>query len=260
VTQTQIVRMQQRADTTAGWTAKNPVLLMAEEAWDSTVEKFKVGDGVHTWIELDYYEPGSTTPPSGPTYPAYPNDSWILPVSGGAFDAVGGPTENTLVATPWWHPYPVQITGLAIEIQDTNGTEDIVACLGVYGDNGNGTIAPLLAATDVLGAPEGTPIVAGDLTTGALTLPGGLHYLVGGLNHYSEAGPPLVTAPARPWTPAMPLDLGAINPPATQVNGFGYAQAGWDFESIGGLPDVFAPSGLADVQFRFYVHVGNGLS
>lgn len=43
-----------RRGTTAEWTAANPVLSNGEVTWDSTVERFKVGNGVSTWSAIIY--------------------------------------------------------------------------------------------------------------------------------------------------------------------------------------------------------------
>lgn len=51
-------RMQQRNDTSANWTAVNPVLADGEIGYDTTQKKFKIGDGTSTWSQLDYYSSG----------------------------------------------------------------------------------------------------------------------------------------------------------------------------------------------------------
>lgn len=43
-----------RSGTTDEWEAENPVLKLGEPAWDRTMYAFKVGDGEHTFNELDY--------------------------------------------------------------------------------------------------------------------------------------------------------------------------------------------------------------
>ena len=37
-----------------GWERKNPILHLGEPALSTDVYKLKIGDGVHTWSELDY--------------------------------------------------------------------------------------------------------------------------------------------------------------------------------------------------------------
>jgi hypothetical protein len=47
-------QIQLRNDTTAGWAYANPVLTQAEVGVDTTLGKFKIGDGVSTWDELEF--------------------------------------------------------------------------------------------------------------------------------------------------------------------------------------------------------------
>lgn len=51
---TQIVRMQQRRDSTVDWEANDPVLLPGEIGYDTTTDQIKIGDGTSTWSELLY--------------------------------------------------------------------------------------------------------------------------------------------------------------------------------------------------------------
>lgn len=46
--------IQLRRGTTAQWTDVNPVLTDGEVGWDTTVKKFKVGDGTTAWTSLPY--------------------------------------------------------------------------------------------------------------------------------------------------------------------------------------------------------------
>jgi hypothetical protein len=47
-------QIQLRNDSTAGWAADNPVLAQAEVGVDTTLGKFKIGDGTSTWSELQF--------------------------------------------------------------------------------------------------------------------------------------------------------------------------------------------------------------
>jgi hypothetical protein len=49
------IRMQQRRATAAQWTSANPVLAAGEIGWESDTNKFKMGDGVNQWGDLDYF-------------------------------------------------------------------------------------------------------------------------------------------------------------------------------------------------------------
>ena len=62
-------RMQQRRGTAAQWTSTNagagPVLNAGEIGWESDTNKFKIGDGVNNWSNLDYFaDINSTINPS----------------------------------------------------------------------------------------------------------------------------------------------------------------------------------------------------
>lgn len=48
------VRMQQRRDTAAGWTAADPTLLNGELGFETDTYKYKLGDGTTAWNSLAY--------------------------------------------------------------------------------------------------------------------------------------------------------------------------------------------------------------
>jgi hypothetical protein len=65
-------QIQLRRDTSANWTTNNPILLAGEVAFTSDVfytgtdqQRFKIGDGVQTWSQLDYVPEGG----GGTSYP-----------------------------------------------------------------------------------------------------------------------------------------------------------------------------------------------
>ena len=55
---TEIVRQQQRRDTSANWAAWNPILRAGEHGYDTTLKREKVGDGVTVWLNLDWADSG----------------------------------------------------------------------------------------------------------------------------------------------------------------------------------------------------------
>jgi hypothetical protein len=62
-------RMQQRRGTAAQWISTNagagPVLNAGEIGWESDTNRFKIGDGVNNWANLDYFaDTNSTTVPT----------------------------------------------------------------------------------------------------------------------------------------------------------------------------------------------------
>jgi hypothetical protein len=59
------IRMQQRRGTASQWTSANPILNAGEMGWESDTNKFKIGDGVNLWANLDYFiDANSTANPS----------------------------------------------------------------------------------------------------------------------------------------------------------------------------------------------------
>ena len=44
-----------RRDGSTNWESQNPVLLLGEPGYETDTGKFKIGDGVSTWSNLDYY-------------------------------------------------------------------------------------------------------------------------------------------------------------------------------------------------------------
>ena len=61
-------RMQQRRGTASQWTTANPILAPGEIGFESDTGQFKIGDGVNTWSDLDYFNP---TDPDGPSLEDY---------------------------------------------------------------------------------------------------------------------------------------------------------------------------------------------
>lgn len=54
-----LVRQQQRRDTTSNWELYNPVLLEGELGVDTTVDRFKIGDGLTVWTALPWFDQAS---------------------------------------------------------------------------------------------------------------------------------------------------------------------------------------------------------
>jgi hypothetical protein len=52
-------RMQQRRGTASQWTGANPILNAGEIGWESDTNKFKIGDGVNHWADLNYFVDGA---------------------------------------------------------------------------------------------------------------------------------------------------------------------------------------------------------
>lgn len=73
-------QIQLRRDTSANWTTNNTILLAGEVAFTSDVfytgtdqQRFKIGDGVQTWLQLDYVPEGGAS--------AYPENLFLTVVN-----------------------------------------------------------------------------------------------------------------------------------------------------------------------------------
>lgn len=73
---TQLSQLQMRRGTSAQWAAANPVLLEGEFGVDTTVDRFKIGDGVTAWASLGWAAAKVTVGTSPPASPMV-GDVWI---------------------------------------------------------------------------------------------------------------------------------------------------------------------------------------
>ena len=67
-------RVTLRKGTTTQWKLTNPVLLDGELAWESDATRLKVGNGISTWNELDYYKVGDGEVPVSYTHLTLPTN------------------------------------------------------------------------------------------------------------------------------------------------------------------------------------------
>lgn len=51
-----------RRGTAVDWLTKNPVLALGEPGYETSSGKFKIGDGLSKWTELEYFVPGAGSP------------------------------------------------------------------------------------------------------------------------------------------------------------------------------------------------------
>ena len=75
---TRIDTVQIRRDTAADWVAENPVLLEGEWAIETDTYSIKIGDGVTTWISLDYAHVKNKLYITNVFYPTRPNAGDLL--------------------------------------------------------------------------------------------------------------------------------------------------------------------------------------
>ena len=95
-------KIQVRHDTTANWAAANPTLAAGEVGLDTTLGKFKVGDGSTAWTTLGFYKGVAAVSTGAPASPTS-GDLWLdtddVAVAGVAFlDSEGDPAAIGTVA------------------------------------------------------------------------------------------------------------------------------------------------------------------
>jgi hypothetical protein len=72
--------IQLRRDNSIAWTNANPVLKQGEPGFETDTSKLKIGDGVKTWTQLDYYQT-SELPANAEGYLANDGDgniAWVV--------------------------------------------------------------------------------------------------------------------------------------------------------------------------------------
>lgn len=50
-----------RRDISSTWLRVNPVLALGEPGYEKDTNRFKIGDGVARWVDLEYFVPGDTS-------------------------------------------------------------------------------------------------------------------------------------------------------------------------------------------------------
>lgn len=60
-------RFRQKTDSSAAWRENNPILLKGESGYESDTNLSKIGDGVHSWNELQYVNSGAAVSASTAT-------------------------------------------------------------------------------------------------------------------------------------------------------------------------------------------------
>ena len=91
------MRVQVRRDTLANWNSVNPVLSQGECAWVIGTNDFKIGDGIHAWLELDYLKLGEI--PNNGTLTIQKNGVTIATFTA---NQAGDTIANIVADTPAW--------------------------------------------------------------------------------------------------------------------------------------------------------------
>ena len=116
-------RMQQRRGTAAQWISTNagagPVLNAGEMGWESDTNKFKIGDGVNNWSNLDYFADINST-----VNPAFGSSITFEGATANDFEttlAITDPTADRTITIP-------DVTGTII----TTGNLSDITNIGVF--------------------------------------------------------------------------------------------------------------------------------
>lgn len=168
------VKIQIRNDTANTWKTTNPVLLKGEMGIETDTRKFKFGDGVSTWTELDYASAqAAVVMNKAPT----PTDSgydigviWIDTAGNKAYVLFNN-TSNNAIWKQMVTPDDLSNLGagdmLKSQFANNPKAEQGYVNAAIVADTANATKAALTAGTKTFNGSTAVEITAGDL--GALT-------------------------------------------------------------------------------------------
>ena len=164
-------KIQLRRDTSANWTANNPILSAGEVAFTSDVfytgtdqQRFKIGDGVQTWTQLDYVPEGGA---------GYPEHLYLTVVN---------KTGDNLLASGYKVVKVVDAQGQRLAVDyaladsDTNSADTIGVVFENINNNQEGKIVVVgdLSGLDTTGTLQGETWADGDPIYLSATTPGGI--------------------------------------------------------------------------------------
>jgi len=211
-------QIQLRRDTSANWTSNNPILLSGEMALSTDVlytgtdqPRYKIGNGVDTWTNLDYIPEGSA---------AYPENLFLTVVN---------KTGDNLLATGY----------KVLKVQDAQG-QRLAVDYALADSNGNSVDTIGVVSENIDNNQTGKIIVIGEITglntTGSLQ---GETWLDGDVLYLSSTTPGNLTT-TQPIAPNHLVVIGyVVYAHANQGKIYCKVQNGWE---LGELHDVYAPS------------------
>jgi hypothetical protein len=211
-------QIQLRRDTSANWTSNNPILLAGEMALSTDVlysgtdqPRYKIGNGVDAWLNLDYVPEGSA---------AYPENLFLTVVN---------KTGDNLLATGY----------KVLKVQDAQG-QRLAVDYALADSNGNSVDTIGVVSENISNNQTGKIIVIGEITglntTGSLQ---GESWNDGDVLYLSSTTPGNLTK-VQPIAPNHLVVIGyVVYAHANQGKIYCKVQNGWE---IGELHDVYAPS------------------
>jgi len=212
-------QIQLRRDTSANWTTNNPILLSGEIALSTDVlytgtdqPRYKIGNGVDTWTNLDYVPEGSGS--------SYPENLYLTVVN---------KTGDNLLATGY----------KVLKVQDAQG-QRLAVDYALADSNGNSTDTIGVVYENIDNNQSGKIVVIGEITglntTGSLQ---GETWSDGDVLYVSSSTPGNLTN-VQPIAPNHLVVVGyVIYAHANQGKIYCKIMNGWE---IGELHDCYLPS------------------
>lgn len=212
-------QIQLRRDTSANWTSNNPILLAGEMALSTDVlytgtdqPRYKIGNGVDAWLNLDYVPEGGTS--------TYPENLYLTVVN---------KTGDNLLATGY----------KVLKVQDAQG-QRLAVDYALADSNGNSVDTIGVVSENINNNQTGKIIVIGEITglntTGSLQ---GETWNDGDVLYVSSTTPGALTK-VQPTAPNHLVVVGyVVYAHANQGKIYCKVMNGWE---IGELHDCYLPS------------------
>jgi len=165
-------QIQLRRDTSANWTSNNPILLAGEMALSTDVlytgtdqPRYKIGNGVDTWLNLDYVPEGGTS--------TYPEKLYLTIVNKTTDNLLASGYKVLKVATAQGQRLAVDY---ALADSDANSADTIGVVYENINNNQNGKIIVIgeITGINTTGSIQGESWSDGDLLFLSATVEGGM--------------------------------------------------------------------------------------
>lgn len=165
-------QIQLRRDTSANWTSNNPILLAGEMALSTDVlysgtdqPRYKIGNGVDTWLNLDYVPEGGTS--------TYPENLFLTIVNKTTDNLLASGYKVLKVATAQGQRLAVDY---ALADSDANSADTIGVVYENINNNQTGKIVVIgeITGINTTGSIQGESWSDGDLLFLSATVEGGM--------------------------------------------------------------------------------------
>jgi hypothetical protein len=165
-------KIQLRRDTSANWTSNNPILAAGEVAFTSDVfytstdqQRFKIGDGVQTWSQLDYVPEGGAS--------AYPENLFLTVVNKTGDNLLASGYKVLKVITAQGQRLAVDY---ALADSDANSADTIGVVYENINNNQEGRIITIgeITGINTTGSIQGETWADGDSLFLSATIEGGI--------------------------------------------------------------------------------------